>query len=147
MAYVRNKFSLWYTTWVYASSELYLGFTTILVHLFNHFYAFPFNLFFPFFLFSGRTGILFDQKDVIILTDSTDKNFRHLLRAVPVAVPGATISSLIPKLQNLKLSKYKVILALVGTNDPTLKSIWVWYKMKLRKGHHTLNNLARHPKL
>ena len=97
-------------------------------------------------MFSGRTGTEFDRKDGIILTDSLGKNFRHLSRAVAVAVPGATISSLSTKLQTLKLSSYKVILILVGTNDLTPKSVWVWYKMKLRKGQSTVKNLPRHPK-
>ena len=68
------------------------------------------------------------EKEGIFITDSIGQNFRHLSRALPLSIPGATISNITEKISNLPLEKYRVILLLVGTNYLTPKSLWQWYK-------------------
>ena len=100
----------------------------------------------PYLLLVGKTGTVFDSKDGIILTDSLGKHFCHLTCALAIPIPGATISSMTSFIKTKDLTKYKVALTLVGTNDLTPKSLWLWYKMKQRKGENTDLTLPPHPK-
>ena len=82
--------------------------------------------------------------DLVLVTDSLGRDM-ECLHATTKAFPGATLESMLDEVPNLQLERFQYILLLVGTNDLTAKSIWLWYKSRVRK-NIKVNHLPMHSK-